>query len=216
MSFAKGAAFFVVLHALFFLMRQSSGAAGDVLSPIFPPLLNGLCNAVDCGKGICRVSEKHSFGFVCDCNPGWTQFHIADHFRFLPCVVPNCSINYSCSNNSAAPSSPPFPPPPENLTLFDPCTWSNCGGGECLQTSAFDHRCECKQGYNNLLSVSSFPCYRECSIDDDCENLGISLSNSTSSSPSSSPQPNISNLVVWKSMLWFLMTMMMLSMIRMI
>lgn len=51
-----------------------------------------ICNKSDCGKGTCEVSPEHAFGYVCNCKPGWTQFHIGDHLRFLPCVVPNCEF----------------------------------------------------------------------------------------------------------------------------
>ncbi|URE21918.1 EGF [Musa troglodytarum] len=60
--------------------------AGDLLSP----LINEICNnSVECGKGSCQVSTDDSLGFVCKCNPGWSQFHIGDYFRFLPCIIPN-------------------------------------------------------------------------------------------------------------------------------
>ncbi|XP_020587437.1 slit homolog 2 protein [Phalaenopsis equestris] len=168
------------------LLHHPCRASGDFLSPLLSPVLNGLCNAVYCGKGSCKVSENSSFGFSCQCNPGWTQFHIEDHLSFLPCLIPNCSINYSCSKVSAPPAPAPFPAPPHNFTLFDPCAWSFCGGGECVRSSTFEHSCECKKGYSNLLNVSSFPCYKDCSIGADCSNLGIGLSNS-SSAPSSQP-----------------------------
>ncbi|URE17257.1 EGF [Musa troglodytarum] len=52
--------------------------AGDLLSP----LINEICNnSVECGKGSCQVSTDDSLGFVCKCNPGWSQFHIGDYFR---------------------------------------------------------------------------------------------------------------------------------------
>ncbi|KAG0489117.1 hypothetical protein HPP92_007928 [Vanilla planifolia] len=139
-----------------------------------------------CGKGICKVSDNHSLGFVCQCNEGWSQYHIEDYFRFLPCLIPNCSINYSCSNSSIPPAAAPLPSPPDKLSLFNPCTWSFCGGGECVRSSTFEHRCECKPNYSNLLNISSFPCYKDCSIGADCKNLGISISNSSSSFSSSS------------------------------
>ncbi|URE21913.1 EGF [Musa troglodytarum] len=43
---------------------------------------NEICNnSVECGKGSCQVSTDDSLGFVCKCNPGWSQFHIGDYFR---------------------------------------------------------------------------------------------------------------------------------------
>ncbi|KAK8949604.1 hypothetical protein KSP39_PZI005157 [Platanthera zijinensis] len=169
------------------VLHQRSSVSGDFLSPLLSPVLNGLCKTVYCGKGSCKVAEDTTFGFQCECDSGWTQFHIEDHFRFLPCLMPNCSMNYSCSNISAPPSPAPYPPPPDGSTFFDPCKWSFCGGGECVRGSAFEHRCECKQGYNNLLNISSFPCFQDCSFGADCANLGFGLSNSSSSAHSSPP-----------------------------
>lgn len=165
------------------LLQQRTQVSANLLSPLLSPVFNGLCNDVDCGKGICKVSENHTFGFMCECNPGWNQFNGSEHFSFLPCVIPKCTINSSCFKKSPAPAPAPapFPEPPDNYTIFDPCTWSFCGGGQCSKTSVFEHRCDCKLGYSNLLNVSSFPCYQECSIGGDCVNLGINVSNSSSS-----------------------------------
>ncbi|URE17267.1 EGF [Musa troglodytarum] len=83
--------------------------AGDLLSP----LINEICNnSVECGKGSCQVSTDDSLGFVCKCNPGWSQFHIGDYFRFLPCIIPNCSLGGDCANlgitlSNSSSSSPP-------------------------------------------------------------------------------------------------------------
>ncbi|URE21912.1 EGF [Musa troglodytarum] len=90
--------------------------AGDLLSPLISTyshvfkISDEICNnSVECGKGSCQVSTDDSLGFVCKCNPGWSQFHIGDYFRFLPCIIPNCSINYSCSNGTLAASPSPHP-----------------------------------------------------------------------------------------------------------
>lgn len=137
---------------------------------------------MECGKGKCEAAATHSFGFVCNCNPGWTRFLIGDHFRFLPCIIPNCTINYSCSKNLSMPPSPPMAPP-TNLSLFDPCMWAYCGGGKCITTGTYEHKCICNKDFSNLFNASSFPCYRDCSLGADCENLGISILNSTASPP---------------------------------
>ncbi|XP_020258956.1 slit homolog 2 protein-like isoform X2 [Asparagus officinalis] len=137
-------------------------AVGDLLSPLSPllsPVLNGLCDAVECGRGECHVSLSRTFGFACQCNPGWSQFHIGDHFRFLPCVIPNCSINYSCTNVSVSPAPAASP---TNLSLFDPCKWAYCGGGKCSQISTYEHKCVCNEGYSNIFNASAFPCYKDC------------------------------------------------------
>ncbi|MQL77115.1 hypothetical protein Taro_009531 [Colocasia esculenta] len=91
-----------------------------------------LCDAVQCGRGKCKVNTNETFGFVCDCEPGWTKPQIGSYFQFLPCVIPNS------------------------------CNWSLCGGGTCVRTSAFGHRCDCNPGFGNLLNITDFPCFRPC------------------------------------------------------
>ncbi|XP_020577184.1 vitamin K-dependent protein S-like isoform X2 [Phalaenopsis equestris] len=143
-----------------------------------------LCGNVDCGRGICKSPAANMAGFVCVCEPGWSQLHFGNHFRFLPCNIPDCDYQFSCYNESLDHSKPPF----LNSTagnIFDPCFWSFCGEGECERISAFDHKCKCKEGYSNLLNISNFPCIKECMLDANCDNLGYSLTNST---PSSSPK----------------------------
>ncbi|XP_020591709.1 uncharacterized protein LOC110032418 [Phalaenopsis equestris] len=188
---AKVSIFLAALQSIF-LLQQASLVSADMLSPLLSPVLDGICKAVDCGKGICKVSQNHTFGFMCECNAGWNQFNGSEHFSFLPCVIPQCTISSSCFKNSPAPTPAPapLPPPPSNLSLFNPCTWSFCGTGDCARTSTFEHRCDCDAGYSNLLNVSSFPCYQECAIGGDCVNLGISVPNSSSSSSSTNLNDN--------------------------
>ncbi|XP_064958104.1 uncharacterized protein LOC135608952 [Musa acuminata AAA Group] len=183
MEWAQLVLVLVALQSITTLLPHGA-AAEDPLSPFLAPAFDYICNKSDCGKGTCEVSPEHAFGYVCNCKPGWTQFHIGDHFRFLPCVVPNCSISYSCHNDSMPPAPSPLPNP-LNFSLWDPCLYSFCGGGTCVKTSTSEHRCDCKAGFKNLLNDSSLPCYRDCSLGADCANLGITLSNSTS--PASPP-----------------------------
>ncbi|KAJ0974091.1 hypothetical protein J5N97_016056 [Dioscorea zingiberensis] len=160
-------------------MGVRTAASGDALAPFLAPFTKGLCDAVECGKGTCQTSTNHTFGFICECNQGWTHFLHGDHFKFLPCIIPNCSIDYSCSKDLAPAPAPQEPP--TNLTIFDPCTWAYCGGGECGKISAYEHQCNCKDGYSNLFNISHYPCFRECSIEGECAKMGITLSNSTAS-----------------------------------
>ncbi|XP_038978312.1 uncharacterized protein LOC120108702 [Phoenix dactylifera] len=169
----------VALQATTTILLQRA-AAGDFLAPLLAPVINATCDNVECGKGTCKPSLNYTFGFLCECNPSWSQFY---NFSSSPCVIPNCSINYSCSNHSEAPAPSPAPPP--NTSIFDSCFWSYCGGGKCVKTSTFEHRCECEEGFSNLLNITSFPCYRDCSLGADCAELGITLSNATT--PSSPP-----------------------------
>ncbi|KAJ6846237.1 uncharacterized protein M6B38_279340 [Iris pallida] len=209
------------------LLLPPRAVLGDFLSPLSPllsPVLNGLCDTVKCGEGSCEVSLNHSLGFICKCNQGWSQLHLGDHFKFLPCIIPNCSLNYSCTKDSGAPAPAPapLPPPPSNLSVFDPCMWAFCGGGECSSVaSTYEHKCNCKEGFTNLFNSTTFPCYRDCSIGADCVNLGINLSNSTSSAAS---PPNIhadanssaADPFAGKKMLWLYMLTISLAMVLVI
>lgn len=51
----------------------------------------GVCGNVSCGMGTCAESSDYTFGFACQCKPGWSRYNLAAlHFAFLPCVIPNC------------------------------------------------------------------------------------------------------------------------------
>lgn len=52
--------------------------------------LGGMCDDVDCGRGLCQTSANSTFGFECKCDHGWTQLQFLDHVPFLPCVIPKC------------------------------------------------------------------------------------------------------------------------------
>ncbi|XP_038985603.1 slit homolog 2 protein-like [Phoenix dactylifera] len=166
-----------------------------------------VCNGKDCGQGTCKPSDS-MFGYVCECKPNWSHFHIGNHLRFLPCIIPECSINYSCSNESSAPA----PSPPPNFPIFDPCHWSYCGGGTCVKTSTFHHRCECNDGYFNLLNVSSLPCIKNCSLGIDCAEKGI-LTNASFPSLSQFPTGSSSDSFVPSSLIWFFASMFCLLML---
>ncbi|KAG1334023.1 sushi, nidogen and EGF-like domain-containing protein 1 [Cocos nucifera] len=213
MGWAKVALILVALQATTLLLPRASA---DFLAPLIAPVLNASCDKVQCGKGTCKASLDQFVGYVCECNPGWSQFHIGDSFRFAPCVIPKCNISYSCNNHSEAPA--PSSPHPTKPSMLDPCFWSNCGGGTCVNTSTIDYRCECKEGFSNLLNETRFPCYRDCSLGADCASLGITLSNST---PSASP-PSLSDngnsfagdSFAPNNLLWLLVLMISFIMIR--
>ncbi|VAI89108.1 unnamed protein product [Triticum turgidum subsp. durum] len=155
-----------------------------------------LCGKVKCGMGSCGESGDYMFGFACRCNPGWSRYHLGDvDFPFLPCAIPNCTINYSCQDGSSPPApSPPPPaaPPLTNLSVYDPCLMQYCGGGTCekVESSAFAHRCACPDGFRNLLDDDAYPCYRQCSLGSGCSDLGIGIING--SDPSTSPPAPVS------------------------
>ncbi|PAN51463.1 hypothetical protein PAHAL_9G596200 [Panicum hallii] len=185
------------LVALLFAVAATAGASGaddffSPLAPIFAPVINSICSTVTCGKGNCTVAPG-TLGYRCECDPGWTQLHVGDHLRFLPCVIPNCSIDSSCSNGSPAPAPTPLPPP-KNFSL-DPCELAYCGtGGTCRNGSGLSYHCECKEGYSNLLNMTTMPCFHNCSIGADCSRIGIlPFSNSSSKSPAPPGSESISN-----------------------
>ncbi|KAL6841595.1 hypothetical protein ACP4OV_028534 [Aristida adscensionis] len=123
---------------------------------------DGECGKVKCGMGACSESGDYVFGFACQCNPGWSRFHLGSmQFPFLPCVIPNsCLLQY-------------------------------CGdGGACEKASDFTHRCICRDGFANLLNDTSFPCYRQCSLGSDCKGLGIDVING--SAPGMAPPAPVS------------------------
>ncbi|KAK3190120.1 hypothetical protein Dsin_029681 [Dipteronia sinensis] len=153
----------------------------DFLSPLLSPVMDDVCKKVGCGKGKCKASfsMNSSFFYECECDPGWMQTpsqHADDFPKFLPCIVPNCTLDTTCT---AAPSSVQDKATKTNGSIFDPCYWTDCGGGSCNKTSPFTYNCECAEGYFNLFNVSAFSCFKECSIGMDCANLGISMSNKT-------------------------------------
>ncbi|OAY27991.1 uncharacterized protein LOC110601099 isoform X1 [Manihot esculenta] len=158
------------------LLLQPMIARSDFLSPILSPVFEDVCKKVECGKGTCKPSHNSTLFYECECDSGWKQTRSDhdDNLKFLPCIVPNCTLDYTCQ---AAPSPVQDKSTKSNASIVDPCFWTDCGGGSCNKTSTFTYRCECTEGYYNLLNVSAFPCFRECSIGMDCSRLGISLSN---------------------------------------
>ncbi|KAK1374141.1 hypothetical protein POM88_030334 [Heracleum sosnowskyi] len=164
---------------LFLALLAVSVAAN--LSPGLSPTLDEICNEVNCGKGTCETARGSLFGFKCKCENGWsrTGSNQEDDLDFLPCIIPNCSLDYSC-----LPAAPPTPTPsiPTNISVFDPCYWTYCGEGTCKQNLTYGQTCQCKPGYSNLLNITSFPCFSECALGSDCERLGINVSISTSPS----------------------------------
>ncbi|KGN60821.1 uncharacterized protein LOC101221137 [Cucumis sativus] len=142
--------------------------------PPFP--FDKVCEEVNCGKGNCTPGVEHlPFGFSCECDPGWKRTRDNDDdLVFLPCVIPNCTLDYGCQ-----PAPPPVPekPVPKNSSFFNPCYWAYCGQGDCVQNRTYIHTCECQSGYYNLLNISTFPCYSDCTIGSDCAKLGIKVAN---------------------------------------
>ncbi|XP_051127880.1 uncharacterized protein LOC127249217 [Andrographis paniculata] len=176
-----------VIAVALLVLRSYSTAADFSLPPLFGG--EGTCSDSVCGKGKC-VTKNSTFGFECKCEAGWRQARSddADGFKFLPCVIPNCTMNHSCDNTS----DPSRRDQDRNgSSIFDPCFWADCGGGSCNKTSPFTRTCICEQGYYNLFNSTSFPCYKQCAIGLDCAKLGINIMNS--SNPSSNMNDNSEN-----------------------
>ncbi|XP_052208671.1 uncharacterized protein LOC127812298 isoform X2 [Diospyros lotus] len=181
-----------LLFAVFLGVQPWTGDS-NILSPVFSPHLDDVCKGVECGKGTCKPSPNATYLFVCECDPGWKQTRPAhgSALKFIPCVVPNCSLDYSCTK--AAPGPVQDKELPANKSFFNPCHWIDCGRGTCSKTSPFTHTCKCEEGCYNLFNHTAFPCLRDCSLGMDCSSLGITAKNDTSSTPRSSLADNGTN-----------------------
>ncbi|CAH9095557.1 unnamed protein product [Cuscuta epithymum] len=153
-----------------------------VCLPVMYAFIDKLCKKVGCGKGNCKASGNSILGYECECDPGWKQTLLQsdNSFKFLPCVIPNCSINFSCGEDAPAPAAPDKRA--NRTSFFEPCYWAECGGGSCMQTSALTYTCECSKGYSNLLNITGFPCFKECALGLDCN-----MTNKSSSPPTATP-----------------------------
>ncbi|XP_017231358.1 uncharacterized protein LOC108205795 isoform X2 [Daucus carota subsp. sativus] len=162
-------------YVVLLLVLLAASATAN-LSPDGSPNFGDICKEVSCGKGTCEANLGSQFGFKCKCEAGWSRNRPnQEDFDFLPCIIPNCSLDYSCM-----PAAPPAPSVPANESVFDPCYYAYCGEGECKKNLTYGQTCNCKPGYSNLLNITSFPCFNECALGSDCERLGINVSRSTS------------------------------------
>ncbi|KAJ6775265.1 NEUROGENIC LOCUS NOTCH-LIKE PROTEIN [Salix purpurea] len=139
-----------------------------------------LCQEVDCGKGTCVGDISYPLSYKCQCQTGWKQTpydDVNDEHKFLPCVIPNCTLNYG----TCQPAPPPVPQKevPHNSSSFDPCYWMYCGDGTCTNNGTYRHMCTCNPGFSNLLNTSYFPCYSQCTLGSDCSEI-IRVASSTS------------------------------------
>jgi len=168
------------------------------------PNFGNMCSEVKCGEGNCTVDSSYPFNFQCECEDGWMRTHLFNdtNLKFLPCIVPNCSLNYSCM-----PAAPPAPAIPynNNYSSFDPCDFVYCGEGTCTKNATYTHTCQCDTGAYNLFNNSAFPCYKNCALGSDCEKLGIRVSNSTSSPPGSQATALLPGKFHWIAIISILM-----------
>lgn len=178
-----------VLAVAVILVFQYHSAAGDFA---LPPLSENPCTLSICGKGSCVAVKNSTFGFECQCESGWRQTRSDDDYnlKFLPCVIPDCTMKNSCAYAPAPRRNQTRP----TLLPTDPCYWADCGGGSCNSSSPLTHTCICYDGYYNLLNSTAFPCYQECAVGVECAKLGITLPKSSSSPiPSRSSGDNNAN-----------------------
>ncbi|KZV40753.1 hypothetical protein F511_25605 [Dorcoceras hygrometricum] len=159
----RDSAFLPIFTILIQFFVATAAPNYDYVSTL-PPLFGGNpCEGNVCGRGNCFVTDNSTFGYECECEDGWRQAPDDGGFlKFLPCVLPNCTINYACEDTPTPELDGAQRQREANLSIFDSCFWINCGGGYCNQTSPFTHQCECGEGYYNLLNSTIFPCYRDC------------------------------------------------------
>lgn len=190
-----------VLALLLVFQSAKANDFNDLLSPLLSPIFESVCKQVNCGKGTCKASGNGSYSFECDCDSGWRQTLSDDdddddgHFKFLPCIIPKCNLTHSCSS---APPPGVQTKPRTNETILDPCSWVDCGGGSCNKTSPLTYKCDCLDGYYNLLNITAFPCYKDCSIGMDCKELGIPVTDSPVSTTSTSTANNAASGIFLK------------------
>ncbi|KAL8555087.1 hypothetical protein ACS0TY_003042 [Phlomoides rotata] len=186
MAFSNFQAFMAIM-----LLLVPLAAKGDDVPPGLAPFYDELCKEVECGRGSCEAAPGSPSQFKCNCENGWKRTRLDDQdendLEFLPCIIPNCTVDYSCM-----PAPPPAPPIPRNSsTFFDPCQWIYCGEGTCSKNKSYSHTCQCNPGYSNLLNISAFPCYSDCATgSDSCRRLGIKAASSTSNGSNSSSNDN--------------------------
>ncbi|XP_076895351.1 uncharacterized protein LOC143547945 [Bidens hawaiensis] len=177
-----------ICYMLLVLVIISSAAKSDIDIPYF----DNLCDEVICGRGNCSTDLAKPFNFVCKCEPGWRRTLVSDledDLPFLPCVMPDCTIDYSCM-----PPPPKIPAIPDNISVFDTCYWTYCGEGTCNNKDAtYMHTCDCKPGYTNVLNISYFPCFSDCAIGTDCGRLEVRSPDTTKTTPPGDDSQNDSS-----------------------
>ncbi|XP_024979137.1 uncharacterized protein LOC112516360 [Cynara cardunculus var. scolymus] len=136
------------------------------------------CRKVGCGEGRC-VAEDDGGSYHCECKRGWKTMMVAP-MPFPSCIVPNCSMDFSCGGK-APPLPPPRPRSPFNATNACSLVW--CGAGDCV-ANGNRHHCRCHNDADNLFNNSAFICMRKCYFKADCNHLGIALT-----SPPPPPPP---------------------------
>ncbi|KAF1878351.1 hypothetical protein Lal_00047018 [Lupinus albus] len=111
------------LMAMILMVLLPLTTKGDLVDDIF----GKVCDEIECGKGSCVVNTSYPLNFMCECESGWKRTRNEDNdtyaTSFLPCVIPDCSLDYGCQ-----PAPPPVPEKdvPHNLSAFDRTLGSDC------------------------------------------------------------------------------------------
>ncbi|KAI5078302.1 hypothetical protein GOP47_0005973 [Adiantum capillus-veneris] len=152
------------------------------------------CDLAKCLKGQCINSTSFPF-YKCECNAGWQSPFGASWF---PCILPNCSIDLTCANRSAAAPAPSIVVPSFSGGL-DVCSLHVCGNGECIHNSSDarnatdEYACMCDPGYVNFGNKADGYCIRKCSIGADCTNVRLPFGGAGNTSPP--PPPAVASSV---------------------
>jgi len=144
-----------------------------------------LCTGVDCGNGTCVTSSDYPY-VKCDCNPGWRQPSASVYVPFLACVIPNCSLDYTCNNSVGEAPSPSSDESGDHSYRARPCLYDVCGGGTCISKSDHGYICQCSSGYGNIMNWNNGYCVKKCAIQGECSSQGVTVSSSNDSTTSSS------------------------------
>ncbi|KAL4195334.1 hypothetical protein AMTRI_Chr05g64110 [Amborella trichopoda] len=152
------------------------------------PITDGVCKLVDCAQGTCNKSNELLEPFKCVCFPGWKNLQIGPLSGFLPCVIPNCTLDLSCGETAPPPPFPLLPPP---INLSDPCSYTSCGEGKCVRINETSHMCECNPGSANLLNATNLPCFKQCSLGADCKGIGFGPGATSPPPPPPPPPPSM-------------------------
>ncbi|KAK7344498.1 hypothetical protein VNO77_14163 [Canavalia gladiata] len=116
---------FASVLVLFALLMQPLLSTSATL---FPNLGDDFCKIAQCGKGTCKASNNSIFKFECECDSGWKNLVDVDaNLNILPCIISNCTLNYTCSN--ASPTTPPFQKRNDfNTSIFEGSFGADCAG----------------------------------------------------------------------------------------
>ncbi|KAJ6694170.1 hypothetical protein OIU85_004911 [Salix viminalis] len=197
MAYSKALPFVAVL-----LVVLPMVAMADLDSNHTASFYEKLCEEVDCGKGKCVVDKSYPWNYKCECQSGWKQAlydNDEDETEFLPCVFPNCTLNYGAGQ----PAPPPVPQrkfpgtsPPSILAIG--CTVEKVNAQKMEHT---DTRVHAILVYSNLLNISYYPCYGPATLGSDCNDI-IKVANSTSSGNGTTTGSNPASTILPAKFQW--------------